>query len=203
MKRVFRTLHRLATSSSAASPAEADDTPRRKRCAAWPASLGLAMFGAGWLIGAGRPIGIESPATALETAARDEVDDGSKAPSLFARIARMPGRLFQSPANAKCYYCAALLNVDRVPEEEHLRERLFLCGGCGCQLAAPLATHQFLFKRRDELERVMGFIPQGSPLPVVMPLGRDEILKPAPFDEDYALKLARWKDHSRRFIERD
>lgn len=182
-----------------------------------PTALAAILFGSGWLLGASKPPRIEYVKQPPEIVTRDvvkEVVKEVKVPTFIEKIIEVPQRIVTpaKPApNAKCYYCAALLNVDNVPKPTWKDDpRMFRCGGCDGQIFYEHARVCYRFKRNDSLFSKEPEPGEKVDLYMAEALGRDPIPEPKQppagadkaAQEKYEKAVALWKKQVARFIDR-
>lgn len=212
----------LATSIKAGERATAVVLSHKGRRIAVPLALAGTLFGSGFLLGANRPARVEYVRQPPEIVTRDvvkEVVREVKVPTFIEKIVEIPARIMQSPANAKCEYCAALLNVDGVPPApppgtpfaDPSRKRNFRCGGCDAVLDYEEARIRFRFKRKEPLKPYDPYVGTGVDTYTAIPVGRDPIPEPSPPPADatpamlekHQKAVELWKQQCKRFITRE
>lgn len=179
-----------------------------------PAMLAVALFTTGWLLGASKPPQVEFVASPPQIVTRDvPVVKEVKVPTFIEKIVEVPARIITPAANAKCYFCAALLNVDGVPDKYHEavpqggRDTVFRCGGCDNLVGVNASKVQYRFRRQQPL--IVGIIIKNEVLeiPTIEPVGKDPIPKPEPPPAKanaatldlYQRQLAAWKHLDDRY----
>lgn len=183
-----------------------------------PATLAVTLFGSGWLLGAGTKPRVEYVASPPQIITRDvpvvkEVVKEVKVPTFIEKIVEVPARILTPAANAKCYYCAALLNVDGIPDKYHDGvpqgglDTVFRCGGCDNIIGVEASKVQYRFRRRQPLISSIHLKNEVLGLPTADALGKDPIPKPEPPPEGvnaatlaaYQRQLAMWRQLDARY----